>query len=174
MENRNAQPRQVGLEVQNTFINLNEQNSANVLLSVNIANQNFSADLEEYDGVDDFNGTSGRSYDDVTLDTADNIIYESLILNSNSFTDILDVAELENYIGDDLIIFPLSTSGDSNCSSSSNISCRIDTTAAAVVSIQYDFIPTEPPVEPPTEPNDPANPNTNPPILTTVRTGGQD
>lgn len=139
VENLNPQERSVGLEVENIFINLNTEDGLGSILTVNIPNYSFFVELLEFDGVEDFNGTSGRSYDDETLDTADGVVYESIRLNSDDFINFTESVDLEVYLGEGTIVFPLSTAGDSRCTSSANVNCRIITTASAIVTVEYSF-----------------------------------
>jgi hypothetical protein len=102
-----------------------------LVTTTNAATENFQAGA--FDGTIDFAGTSGKDFGDKSSGGS-----KSLVLTSP--------ADLANFIGLGKVSFTETAHATSTADGAGNLLSQINSTAQAIVTVKYDYIPAPPPV----------------------------
>jgi len=122
-ENEDAQPATVVMSLQ-AIMKLNRPD--NTLLVTTIPLAPTSDSVTAYDGVTDYAGTSGKTYDNLTGD------------KTESFTSF-NPSDFALFTGTDNIILPVFASGASTGSGAGNLALKFTTSGSAGVEVTYDY-----------------------------------
>jgi len=143
MENLNAKPQSTDLEVKNTEVILRGPTPATNLMIINLPLLTQTISLPAYDGLEDFNGLSGNSYNGITANIDDdNKIYPKVTENGSNSQDLTDATSLAIFTGTTAgqnIDIPIAASNRSLCGSSGNVSYKVETLGSAEISVVYEY-----------------------------------
>jgi hypothetical protein len=92
-----------------------------------------SDNVSAFDGVLDFAGTSGRSYDNLSAQQSD-----------TNFLSSPSQADLTAFVGTGNVVLPVTAEGISHGSGAGNLTLLFLTNAGATVSVEYDYHVPEP------------------------------
>lgn len=133
-ENLGASPATVRSELK-VEMTLSRPDDSMLVVSVPIYEK--EDDLPAFDGTMDFDGPSGRTYDDVTADKTENTMFS-------------EPADLALFSGSGNIELPITAVGESSVSGPGNVISMFDTDASAEVTVKYHFTKTAAVPEPAT------------------------